>query len=257
MLIDTHVHLNADQYDEDLEEVIERARENGVDRMFVVGFDTPTVERTMELIDQYEFIYGIIGWHPVDAIDCTEERLEWIEKLATHPKVIGIGETGLDYHWDKSPKDVQQALFRKQIALAKRVNLPIIIHNREATQDCVNILKEEHAEEIGGIMHSFSASPEIADDVINKLNFYISLGGPVTFKNAKQPKEVAKHVPFDRLLVETDAPFLSPHPYRGKRNEPVRVTLVAEQIAELRGVSYEEVCKQTTENAERLFKLKA
>lgn len=256
MLIDTHVHLNAEQYDEDLEAVIERARDNGVDRMFVVGFDTPTVERTMELIDQYEFIYGIIGWHPVDAVDCTEERLEWIEKLAEHHKVIGIGETGLDYHWDKSPKDVQQALFRKQIALAKRVNLPIIIHNREATQDCIDILKEEHAEEIGGIMHSFSASPEIADDVINKLNFYVSLGGPVTFKNAKQPKEVAKHVPFDRLLVETDAPFLSPHPYRGKRNEPVRVTLVAEQIAELRGVSYEEVCKQTTENAEQLFKLK-
>jgi TatD DNase family protein len=113
MLIDTHVHLNAEQYDEDLEAVIERARENGVDRMFVVGFDTPTVERTMELIDQYDFIYGIIGWHPVDAIDCTEERLEWIEELAKHPKVIGIGETGLDYHWDKSPKDVQQALFRK------------------------------------------------------------------------------------------------------------------------------------------------
>lgn len=257
MLIDTHVHLNAEQYDEDLEAVIERARDNGVDRMFVVGFDTPTVERTMELIDQYDFIYGIIGWHPVDAIDCTEERLAWIEKLASHPKVIGIGETGLDYHWDKSPKDVQQALFRKQIALAKRVNLPIIIHNREATQDCVDILKEEHAEEIGGIMHSFSASPEIADDVINKLNFYVSLGGPVTFKNAKQPKEVAKHVPFDRLLVETDAPFLSPHPYRGKRNEPARVTLVAEQIAELREVSYEDVCRQTTENAERLFKLKA
>ena len=257
MLIDTHVHLNAEQYDEDLEAVIERARDNGVDRMFVVGFDTPTVERTMELIDQYDFIYGIIGWHPVDAIDCTEERLAWIEKLASHPKVIGIGETGLDYHWDKSPKDVQQAIFRKQIALAKRVNLPIIIHNREATQDCVDILKEEHAEEIGGIMHSFSASPEIADDVINKLNFYVSLGGPVTFKNAKQPKEVAKHVPFDRLLVETDAPFLSPHPYRGKRNEPARVTLVAEQIAELREVSYEDVCRQTTENAERLFKLKA
>ena len=255
MLIDTHVHLNAEQYDEDLEAVIERARENGVDRMFVVGFDTPTVERTMELIDQYDFIYGIIGWHPVDAIDCTEERLEWIEELAKHPKVIGIGETGLDYHWDKSPKDVQQALFRKQIALAKRVNLPIIIHNREATQDCVDILKEEHAEEISGIMHSFSASPEIADEIINKLNFYVSLGGPVTFKNAKQPKEVAQHVPFDRLLVETDAPFLSPHPYRGKRNEPARVTLVAEQIAELRGVSYEEVCEQTTKNAETLFKL--
>lgn len=254
MLIDTHVHLNADQYDEDLQEVIDRALEEGIDRMFVVGFDTNTIERTMKLIDQYDFIYGIIGWHPVDAIDCTEECLQWIEELSKHPKIIGIGEMGLDYHWDKSPKDIQKEVFRKQIALAKRVQLPIIIHNREATQDCVDILKEENASEVGGIMHSFSGSNEIADEIL-KMNFYISLGGPVTFKNAKQPKEVAQHVPLDRLLVETDAPYLSPHPYRGKRNEPARVKLVAEQIAELRGISYEEVCKATTENAERLFKL--
>lgn len=254
MLIDTHVHLNADQYDEDLQEVIDRALEEGIDRMFVVGFDTKTIERTMKLIDEYDFIYGIIGWHPVDAVDCTDERLQWIESLSSHPKIIGIGETGLDYHWDKSPKDIQKEVFRKQIALAKRVQLPIIIHNREATKDCVDILKEENASEIGGIMHSFSGSPEIADEII-KMNFYVSLGGPVTFKNAKQPKEVAKHVPMDRLLVETDAPFLSPHPYRGKRNEPARVKLVAEQIAELRGMTYEEVCLATTENAEKLFKL--
>ncbi|GAB1613781.1 hydrolase TatD [Mammaliicoccus lentus] len=254
MLIDTHVHLNADQYDDDLQEVIDRALSEGIDRMFVVGFDTKTIERTMKLIDQYDFIYGIIGWHPVDAIDCTDERLEWIESLSKHPKIIGIGEMGLDYHWDKSPKDIQKDVFRKQIALAKRVQLPIIIHNREATQDCVDILKEENASEVGGIMHSFSGSNEIADEIL-KMNFYVSLGGPVTFKNAKQPKEVAKHVPLDRLLVETDAPFLSPHPYRGKRNEPARVKLVAEQIAELRGLTYEEVCEATTENAERLFKL--
>ena len=254
MLIDTHVHLNADQYDDDLQEVIDRALSEGIDRMFVVGFDTKTIERTMKLIDQYDFIYGIIGWHPVDAIDCTDERLEWIESLSKHPKIIGIGEMGLDYHWDKSPKDIQKDVFRKQIALAKRVKLPIIIHNREATQDCVDILKEENASEVGGIMHSFSGSNEIADEIL-KMNFYVSLGGPVTFKNAKQPKEVAKHVPLDRLLVETDAPFLSPHPYRGKRNEPARVKLVAEQIAELRGLTYEEVCEATTENAERLFKL--
>ncbi|MBF0795682.1 TatD family hydrolase [Mammaliicoccus lentus] len=254
MLIDTHVHLNADQYDDDLQEVIDRALSESIDRMFVVGFDTKTIERTMKLIDQYDFIYGIIGWHPVDAIDCTDERLEWIESLSKHPKIIGIGEMGLDYHWDKSPKDIQKDVFRKQIALAKRVQLPIIIHNREATQDCVDILKEENASEVGGIMHSFSGSNEIADEIL-KMNFYVSLGGPVTFKNAKQPKEVAKHVPLDRLLVETDAPFLSPHPYRGKRNEPARVKLVAEQIAELRGLTYEEVCEATTENAERLFKL--
>ena len=256
MLIDTHVHLNDEQYDEDLSEVISRAQQAGVDRRCVVGFDTATIERAMELIEQYDFLYAIIGWHPVDAIDFTEARLSWIETLAEHPKVIGIGEMGLDYHWDKSPADVQKEVFRKQIALAKRVKLPIVIHNREATQDCVDILLEEHAEEVGGIMHSFSGSPEIADVVINKLNFYISLGGPVTFKNAKQPKEVAKHVPMERLLVETDAPYLSPHPYRGKRNEPERVTLVAQQMAELRGMTYEDVCRQTTENAERLFNLK-
>ncbi|MGV3243193.1 TatD family hydrolase [Staphylococcus sp. 11261D007BR] len=256
MLIDTHVHLNADQYDEDLQEVIDRALEAGVDRMFVVGFDTKTINRAMKLIEDYDFLYAIIGWHPVDAIDCTDEDLKWIEELSDHPKVIGIGEMGLDYHWDKSPKDVQKALFRKQIALAKRVNLPIVIHNREATQDCVDILLEEHAEEVGGIMHSFSGSPEIADVLINQLDFHISLGGPVTFKNAKQPKEVAKHVPLERLLVETDAPFLSPHPYRGKRNEPARVTLVAQQIADLKEMSYDDVAKQTTLNAERLFKLK-
>ena len=175
MLIDTHVHLNDEQYAEDLTEVISRAREAGVDRMFVVGFDTPTIERAMELIEQYDFIYGIIGWHPVDAIDFTDERLQWIEELSQHPKVIGIGEMGLDYHWDKSPADVQKTYLESKL-LAKRVNLPIIIHNREATQDCVDILMEEHAEEVGGIMHSFSGSPEIADVVINKLNFHISLG---------------------------------------------------------------------------------
>ena len=136
MLIDTHVHLNDEQYAEDLTEVISRAREAGVDRMFVVGFDTPTIERAMELIEQYDFIYGIIGWHPVDAIDFTDERLQWIEELSQHPKVIGIGEMGLDYHWDKSPADVQKDVFRKQIALAKRVNLPIIIHNRSYARLC-------------------------------------------------------------------------------------------------------------------------
>lgn len=176
MLIDTHVHLNDEQYAEDLTEVISRAREAGVDRMFVVGFDTPTIERAMELIEQYDFIYGIIGWHPVDAIDFTDERLQWIEELSQHPKVIGIGEMGLDYHWDKSPADVQKTYLESKLLSLKRVNLPIIIHNREATQDCVDILMEEHAEEVGGIMHSFSGSPEIADVVINKLNFHISLG---------------------------------------------------------------------------------
>jgi TatD DNase family protein len=254
MLFDTHVHLNAEQFNEDLEEVISRAKEAGVGKMVVVGFDRPTIERAMELVEHYDFLYASVGWHPVDAIDMTNEDLAWIEELSSHPKVVALGEMGLDYHWDKSPKDVQKEVFRKQIHLAKKVKLPIIIHNREATQDIVDILREEGAEEVGGIMHCFSGSPEIAQECVD-MNFYISLGGPVTFKNAKKPKEVAQEIPLDRLLIETDCPYLAPHPNRGKRNEPAYVKLVAEQIAELKGISLEEVEKITTENANKLFNI--
>lgn len=255
MFIDTHVHLNADQYDEDLQEVIDRALENNVTKMIVIGFDRKTIERAMDLTEKYEFIYAVVGWHPVDAIDCTPEDLQWIEELAAHPKVVGIGETGLDYHWDKSPKEVQQEVFRKQIQLAKKVQLPIIIHNREATEDVLRILKEEKAEEVGGVMHCFSGSVETARESID-MNFMISLGGPVTFKNAKKPKEVAELIPIEHLMIETDAPYLAPHPYRGKRNEPSYVPLVAEEIARLKGLTIEEVGEKTTKNAEQFFKLK-
>ncbi|ANU26870.1 TatD family hydrolase [Planococcus versutus] len=253
MFIDTHVHLNADQYDEDLVEVIERARENHVEKMVVIGFDQKTIERAIQLAETYEFIFAVVGWHPVDAIDCTEEDLEWIEELAAHPKVVGIGETGLDYHWDKSPKEIQKEIFRKQIRLAKKVKLPIIIHNREATEDVLEILKEENAEEVGGVMHCFGGSVETAHECI-KLNFMISLGGPVTFKNAKKPKEIAELISLDYLMIETDAPYLAPHPYRGKRNEPSYVPLVAEEIARLKNISVEAVAKATTENAEKFYK---
>lgn len=252
MLFDTHVHLNDQQYKEDLPEVITRAQEAGVSMMVVVGFDRPTIKRAMELAEQYDFIYACVGWHPVDAIDMTEEDLLWIEDLAAHPKVVALGEMGLDYHWDKSPKEIQQEVFRKQIQLAKKVKLPIVIHNREATADVVEILKEEGAEEVGGIMHCFSGSPEVAKECI-KMNFYISLGGPITFKNAKKPKEVAAEVPLDRLLIETDCPYLAPHPYRGKRNEPRFVRLVAEQIAEIKGLTFEEIANATTQNARKIF----
>ncbi|KFF57513.1 TatD family hydrolase [Bacillus subtilis] len=254
MLFDTHAHLNAEQYDTDLEEVIERAKAEKVERIVVVGFDRPTIIRAMEMIEEYDFIYAAIGWHPVDAIDMTEEDLAWIKELSAHEKVVAIGEMGLDYHWDKSPKDIQKEVFRKQIALAKEVNLPIIIHNRDATEDVVTILKEEGAEAVGGIMHCFTGSAEVARECM-KMNFYLSFGGPVTFKNAKKPKEVVKEIPNDRLLIETDCPFLTPHPFRGKRNEPSYVKYVAEQIAELKEMTFEEIASITTENAKRLFRI--
>jgi len=252
MFFDTHAHLNAEQYNEDLQEVIDRALDEGISNIVVVGFDRPTIEKAMELTEKYDFIYASVGWHPVDAIDMTEDDLRWIEELSSHPKVVALGEMGLDYYWDKSPKDIQQEVFRKQIRLAKKVKIPIVIHNRDATADIVEILKEEGAGEVGGIMHCFSGSPEIAKECVD-MNFFISLGGPVTFKNAKKPKEVADVIPLEKLLIETDCPYLTPHPFRGKRNEPSYVKLVAEQIAEIKGLSVEEVAQATTENAKKLF----
>jgi len=252
MLFDTHTHINAEEFNEDLEEVIGRAVDAGMEKMIVVGFDRPTITRAMELIDQYDFLYASIGWHPVDAIDMVEDDLVWIEELSSHPKVVAIGEMGLDYHWDKSPKEIQKEVFRKQIRLAKKVKLPIIIHNREATSDIVEILKEEEASEVGGIMHCYGGSVETALECI-KMNFYISLGGTVTFKNARKPKEVAEAISLEHLLIETDCPYLAPTPFRGKRNEPSYVKLVAEEIAKIKGISMEEVASKTTENAKKLF----
>ncbi|HJB79105.1 MAG TPA: TatD family hydrolase [Candidatus Nosocomiicoccus stercorigallinarum] len=255
MLIDTHVHLNADQYEGEVDDVITHAKENGVEKFVVIGFDRKTIQRTMDLIEEYDEVYGVIGWHPVDAIDCTDEDLEWIESLASHEKIVAIGEIGLDYHWDKSPKDVQEAVFIKQIELAKRVNLPIVIHNRDAEEDAIRILEENDAKTVGGIMHSFHNGTDEQIDRVLDMGFYVSLAGVITFKNAKRPKEVAQYVPLNRLVVETDAPYLTPHPYRGKRNEPKLVRLVAEELAELRGISIEEVEKATTENAKRIYNI--
>ena len=255
MLFDTHMHLNARQYEEDQEEVIQRATEAGVPTMVVVGFDDETIPLAIELAEKYDHIYAAVGWHPVDAIDCKPEHLDWLESLTKHPKVVALGEMGLDYHWDKSPKEVQQEVFRKQIRLAKKLQMPIIIHNREATADVIRILQEEDVAEIGGIMHCYSGTLEEVQPCLD-MNFYISLAGPVTFKNAKEVKEVAKIIPLDRLLIETDAPYLAPHPYRGKRNEPSYVKLVAEEIARLREMDFATICEITTRNAFDIFGIK-
>ncbi len=253
MLVDTHAHLNDEQFDEDRDQVIKRAKETGIETIINIGFNRETIFTTLELIEQYDFIYGAIGWHPNDAHEMTDDDLQWIEELTTHPKILAIGEIGLDYYWDYAPKDVQQEVFRKQIQMAKKVKLPIIIHDRDAHQDICSILKEEGAGEIGGIMHSFSGSVEMAKECM-EMGFYISFSGPVTFKNAKKPKEVATETPLDRILVETDAPFLTPEPFRGKRNESSYVRFVAQKIAELKEMDIEQIEKITTENAKRILR---
>jgi len=252
MIIDTHTHLDAHAFAEDREEAIRRAREAGVERMINIGFNRETIPTTMELAETYDFIYAAVGWHPVDSIHMKPEDLDWIASLCSHKKVVAIGEIGLDYHWDTSPKDVQQRVFREQLRLAREVGKPVVIHNRDAHEDIVKILREEHAKDIGGVMHCFSGSWETARQCLD-MGFYISLGGPVTFKNARVPKEVLKEVPLDRLLIETDCPYLAPHPYRGKRNEPAYVRIVAEAAAVMKGKSLGEIARITTENAQRCF----
>jgi TatD DNase family protein len=209
----------------------------------------------MALAEKYDFIYAAVGWHPQDAKDMTDADFDQIRELCAHPKVVAIGEIGLDYYWDTSPKDVQHTVFRRQIRLARELGKPIIIHNRDAHDDVVRILREENAAEVGGIMHCYSGSWEIAKMCLD-MNFYISFGGPVTFKNAKQPKEVLKQVPLDRLLIETDSPYLCPDPFRGKRNESAYVKYVAEAAAALKEMPVEELAAITSTNAKRIFGLK-
>ncbi|MBA9087579.1 TatD DNase family protein [Fontibacillus solani] len=252
MLFDTHTHLDAPQFDDDREETIQRAYDQGVTRMINIGFNRETIPTTMKLAESYDFIYAAVGWHPQDAITMKDGDMDWIAELCKHEKVVAIGEIGLDYYWDTSPKDVQHKVFRQQIGLARSLGMPISIHNRDAHEDVVRILREEKAHEVGGVMHSFSGSWEIGKMCLD-MGFHLSFGGPITFKNAKQPKEVLIKTPMDRLLIETDSPYLTPHPFRGKRNESAHVKLVAEMAAELKGVDFEEISRITTQNALERF----
>lgn len=255
MLFDTHAHLNDRQFDDDREQVFKRAQEAGVSLLVNVGFNRETIPETLALAEKYDFVYAAIGWHPHDAAKMTAKDLDWIEDLAgRHSKVVAVGEMGLDYYRNHSPRAVQRDVFRQQIALAKRVKKPIIIHARDAYADVLQILKEEGAQDVGGVMHCFGGDLEMARACLD-LNFYISFGGPLTFKNAQLPKMVAAEVPLDRLLIETDAPYLAPHPRRGKRNESAYIKYVAESLANIRGLEVEEVCRITKENGERLFQI--
>ncbi|MCT4619478.1 MAG: TatD family hydrolase [Marinisporobacter sp.] len=255
MLFDSHAHLDDRKFDKDREKIIENAKANGISYMVNPGADFESSVRSIELASKYDMIYAAVGIHPHDAEDVDDMTLALLKGLAKKPKVVAIGEIGLDYHYDHSPRDIQRDIFRKQIALAKEVKLPIIIHDREANDDVMSILKEEKAFDTGVVLHCFSGSAELARQYI-KLGAYISIAGPVTFKNARKTVEVVERIPLEYLFVETDSPYLTPIPFRGKRNEMAYVKYVAEKIAEIKGLSLEEVAHQTTENAKKFFGIK-
>ena len=252
MLFDTHTHLNVKHFEKDEVEVVQRALDAGVTQMGVIGFDEETIAKAIELSETYKGIHPVIGWHPTEAGSYTDAVEANLINLIQKHKIAIMGEMGLDYHWMEDPKEVQQEVFRRQIQVAKELNIPITVHNRDSTEDVYRILKEEHIEDVGGIMHSFNLDPEWMKSFLD-LNMHISFSGVLTFKKALEVKESARLVPLDKVLIETDAPYLSPQPYRGKRNEPSYVRYVAEELATLRDMSFEEIAKITTDNANRLF----
>lgn len=247
-LIDTHAHL--DMY-ENWAEIFENAQANGIKKVIIPSVETQYFQKIIDIANSNDDMYCMLGIFPTEAKTWTDDILEQMESLATDKKVVAIGEIGLDYYWDKTFVDKQQDIFIKQIKLANKLNLPLVIHDREAHKDCFDLLKE-HNKGSKVLFHCFSGSPEFAMECV-KEGWYIALGGVVTFKNAVKAKEVAKTIPLSNLVLETDSPYLTPVPFRGKENQPAYVKYVAEEIAKLRGVNTEEIADITTKNAEEFF----
>lgn len=255
MLFDTHCHLNDGKYKEDMQATIFRSREEGTTRMCVVGCDLPSSQQAVEIAEQYKGIYAAVGIHPHDAATFDDKAADILRGLAASHKVVAFGEIGLDYYRNLSPKEDQQKALRRQIALAKDLKLPIIIHDRDAHEDTITILQQEKAAENGGILHCYSGSFEMARTIL-KMGFHISFAGPVTFPNAVRLQDVAKLVPLDMMLIETDSPYLTPQAFRGKRNEPSYVRFIAEKIAQLKNIPFEKVAEQTFNNALQVYRIK-
>jgi len=250
-LIDTHAHVHYDQFDADRADVLVRAHDAGVERMVNIGYDLPSSRASVALAQEHAEVWATVGIQPHYAQAITDAQLAEIESLLAEPKVVALGEIGLDYHHNRAPADAQHHLFRQQLTIARRYNMPVVIHTREAQADTLAVLRDA-AQGMTIIMHAFSGDWAYAEQCLD-LGAYLSLAGPVTFPKANELHDVAQRVPLDRLLTETDSPFLSPHPFRGKRNEPARVRVIAERIATLRGIGVEEVAAATWANAERAF----
>jgi len=253
-LFDTHAHLHVPEYAEDLDAVLDRARAAGLRGMVTIGTDRENNRAAVALAERHEDIWASVGIHPHDAAEATEADFEEMERLARGPRVVGVGEMGLDFFRNLSPHDVQDRVFRRQIEVARRVGKPVIVHCRDAHPEALALLAEERVAEVGGVMHCFSADVEVAKRCLD-LGLMISLAGPVTYKNARALPEVARFVPEDRLVVETDCPYLTPTPHRGKRNEPAHVALTAAHVAGLRGMDPAALGAALTRNAARLFNL--
>lgn len=254
MIFDTHAHYDDERFDEDRDSLLTELNQKGISYILNASASLESLDSSIELSERYDFIYAALGIHPHSADKMDEGVLQKIRVLSKNKKVVAIGEIGLDYFYDNSPRDIQRYWFERQIELAKELSLPIIIHDRDAHEDTINIIKKTNAGQVGGIFHCFSGSAQMALEML-KHNLYIAIGGPVTFKNARKTVEVVNAIPLDKLVVETDCPYLAPEPYRGKRNNSGYLVHTIQKIAEIKGIGEAEVAEATLANARKVFKL--
>lgn len=255
MIFDSHAHYDDEAFENDRDELLMGMQAAGVGAIVNVGASLRGVRDTAALAEKYPFVYGAVGIHPDHADQLNDAVMEELKSLCAREKIVAVGEIGLDYYWDKNPRDMQKEWFSRQLTLAKEVKLPVNIHSREAAKDTFDIMKAEHAGSTGGVIHCYSGSKEMARDYLN-LGYYLGVGGVLTFKNARVLKEVVEYAPLERILVETDCPYLAPVPFRGKRNSSPLISYVLDMIAELKGVSREEAEQTTWDNACRMYQIK-
>lgn len=253
-IFDTHAHYDDEAFDEDRDALLAELPENGIVRVVNVGASLASCRRTIELMNRYDYIYGAIGVHPSETAELNDEAFEWLRQQCQLEKCVAVGEIGLDYYWDEPDRELQKEWFRRQLNLARELAKPVIIHSRDAAKDTVDLMTEEHAEEIGGVIHCYSYTKETAE-VFLKMGFYFGIGGVLTFKNAKKLKEAVAYIPLDRIVLETDCPYLAPEPNRGKRNSSLNIPYVVKALAEIKGVEEETVRKAAWENAHKLYRL--
>ncbi len=256
MIFDTHAHYDDEAFNEDREKLIDEISRSEIRKIVNVGANLVTSQNSVDLSEKYDFFYAAVGVHPDDAAEVTEEGIERLRELAKGKKVVAVGEIGLDYYWNKDNSDLQKTAFKRQIELARELSLPIIVHSRDAAADTMELLHETDAGKLGGVIHCFSYSPEIALESV-KMGFYIGIGGVVTFKNAKKIKESVEAIPLEKIVLETDCPYLAPDPFRGKRNSSLYLGYVVKEIARLKGIDENTVMEQTFKNALNMYNIEA
>ncbi len=254
MIFETHAHYDDEAFDPDREELLSVMSESGIGTIVNVGASLKSTESSIKLADKHTFLYAAAGVHPSETAELNEENFKWLEAWCQNKKVVAVGEIGLDYYWDTPEHEIQKFWFRRQLELARKIDKPVIIHSRDAAKDTFDILAANNADEIGGVIHCFSYGADLAMRYVD-MGLYIGVGGVVTFKNGRKMKEVVEAVPIEKILLETDSPYLAPEPNRGKRNSSLNIPFIAQKIAEIKGLTYDEVVRITEENAKRMYKI--